>query len=382
MAAVEACGEWPPESLTGRTVVIKPNLITLDPADTGVTTDPEVVRAMVDLALRDGAENVLICEASQGEAPFTECGYDFFSTYDPSGRVQLVDLNDQPEQLVKIPNGLAYRYLYIPECLMGDDVFFISVGKMKTHFNTLATLSMKNLVGLTKAERYTPTEFFNRIGHHDRGIEQTILDLNMIRPIDFAVVDGIWAMEGFGPTNGDPVRMDLVIAGRNSLAVDRVCLTAMDIPQSGLLHLSYASQRSLGPSSLSMISIQGDSFTPHSFLLPNTLPLVGKPAVFPFYFFPGTNNSVWFAYVLRRPPCIVRAEIVRAFFYTVELTRVRTIHDWTSKDPGLQFASWDGRDNEGEIVTEPGWYGVKISAKDHESLPFEMCGFSWIFVVL
>lgn len=383
MAAVESCGEWSSESLAGRTVVIKPNLVSPALADTGITTDPEVVRALVDLALRDGAEKVLIVEASQGAAPFTECGYDFFSTYDPSGRVQLVDLNDQPEQLVKVPNGLAYRYLFMPECIMGDYVFFISVGKMKTHYHTLATLSMKNLVGTTVSERYTPPGAASwRRSLHDRGVEQMILDLNLIRPIDFAVVDGMWAMEGLGPTLGDPVRMDLVIAGQNPVAVDRVCLAAMEISQQRVPYLYYASERYLGPSSLSNISILGDSFKPHSFLVPDTPPAVGKPAVFPLYFSPGINDSVKFAYTLTRPPCVVRVEIVRAFFYTIRLTLIRTIHDWTYKDPGFQFASWDGRDNAGEIVTEPGWYGVRITAKDDEDSYLEMCAFSWIFVVV
>lgn len=382
--AVASSGEWPSGSLAGRTVVIKPNLITPDPADTGITTDPEVVRALVDLALQDGAEKFLIVEGSMGSAPFTECGYDFFSTYDPGGRVQLVDLNLQPEQLVKVPRGLAYGYLFMPECILGDDVFFISVGKMKTHFLTTATLSMKNLVGTTLMARYTdPEYYFWRDGLHGRGVDQSILDINLIRPIDFAVVDGIVAMEGHGPVEGDPVRMDLVIAGRNPVAVDRVCLGAMDIPQrEAVVHLQYASQRALGPSTLSEISIQGDSITPYSFLLPNTPPMVKKPYVYPFFFSPGKKNSVNIIYSLSRPPCVVRMDIVRAYFYTIDLTHIRTIHDWTALDPGFKWATWDGRDDEGAIVTEPGLYAVRIMAKEAEEALFETCAFSWIYVVL
>ena len=383
MAAIEACGEWPSASVAGRTVAIKPNLMSDEPADTGITTDPEVVRALVDLALRDGAVSVLIVEGSRGEAPFSECDYDFFSTYDPSGRVQLVDLNDQPDHLVKVPKGLAYRYIYMPDCIMGDDIFFISAGKLKTHMITLATLSMKNLVGLPRFDRYqVPSDPYWRVGLHERGIHQSIPDINMIRPIDFAVVDGIWGMEGKGPSWGDPIRMDLAFAGRNSLAVDRVCLEAMGISQQGVQYLQYASRKSLGPSTLSEISILGDSFTPHSFVIPNIPPVIGKPYVSPFFFSPGTKGSLNIIYTLSYPPCVVQMDIVRAFPYEPEMTQVRRIHDWTSKKPGWQFATWDGRDDNGQIVTEPGWYGVKISAKDYESLPWEMCGFSWIFVVL
>ncbi len=382
IAAIKACGEWPSTSVADRTVVIKPNLIADEPADAGITTDPEVVRALVDLALRDGAKSILIVEGSQGEAPFSACGYDFFSTYDPSGRVQLVDLNDQPEQLVKVPKGLAYRYLYMPECVMRNDVFFISAGKLKTHSYTLVTLSMKNLVGLTRFDRYViPSVPYWRAGLHERGIHQTIPDLNMIRPIDFAVIDGIWGMEGFGPTWGDPIRMNLAFAGRNSLAVDRVCLEAMGISQQGVQYLQYASRKSLGPSTLSEISILGDSFTPHSFVIPNIPPAIGKPYVSPLFFSPGTEGSLNILYTVSLPPCIVQMDIVRAFFYKPEMTQVRRIHDWTSKNPGWQFATWDGRDDNGQIVTERGRYGVRITAKDREdALPW-ICAFSWIHVV-
>jgi len=383
MVAVEACGEWPSASLAGRTVVIKPNLISDQPGDSGITTDAEVVRALVDLALEDGAANVLIVEASQGEAHFTPCGYDFFNTYDPGGRVQLVDLNDQPESLVRVPRGLAYLYLYMPECVLGDDIFFISAGKLKTHMYTKATLTMKNLVGASNKERYQLDEApYWRSSLHERGIEQVILDLNLIRPIDFAVVDGIWAMEGYGPTWGDPLRMDLAFAGRNPLAVDRVCLGTMGMSQQEVLHLQYASQRSLGPSGLSEITILGDSFTPHSFVRPDTPPVIGKPYVFPFAFNPGTKDFVNFLYSLSDPPCLVRMDIVRAFYYEPVMTLVRTFHDWTSKDPGWQFARWDGRDDDGQIVTEPGLYGVRIRAKDQEDSFTEMFAFSWIYVVL
>ena len=51
------------------------------------------------LSLRDGAQRVLIVEGGPYGAPFSGCGYGFFETYDPDKRVQLVDLNGEPESL-------------------------------------------------------------------------------------------------------------------------------------------------------------------------------------------------------------------------------------------------------------------------------------------
>ncbi len=95
---------------------------------------------------------------------------------------------------------------------------------MKTHYLALATLSLKNLFGLPLVSRYHDARPYGRFGMHERGIHQVILDLNSVRSTDFSVVDGIWAMEGNGPLSGSPVRMETVAAGRNAVAVDRVCL--------------------------------------------------------------------------------------------------------------------------------------------------------------
>lgn len=225
LRAVEACSEWPAAAIADRSVVIKPNLVMPMVCETGVTTDPQVVRALVDLALEAGAAQVRIVEGGFGGANFSACGYDFFNDYDPNGRVALVDLNDEPVVFAQMPGGrMAYTELYMPELLLVDDVVFISAAKLKTHFHTHATLTMKNLMGLPPVERYrVPPEEW-RFAMHHRGISQVIVDLNLVRPVDFAVVDGIIGMEGDGPVEGTPVELGLVLAGRNPLAVDRVCL--------------------------------------------------------------------------------------------------------------------------------------------------------------
>ena len=97
MAAISASGEWPgPAAIAGRNVVIKPNLVSPMAPETGAVTDPEVVRAVVDRALADGAQSVAILETSPQGAHFNACGYGFFSSYDALNRVQLVDSNTVP----------------------------------------------------------------------------------------------------------------------------------------------------------------------------------------------------------------------------------------------------------------------------------------------
>lgn len=359
--AVEKTGEWPSAEIVDKTVVIKPNLVVPMTADTGVTTDPEVVRALVDLALEDGAAEVCIVEGGYGGPNFSGCGYDFFSSYDP--RVRLVDLNDEPLSFVDVPGAMAYEKIYMPTFLLGDNVVLISAAKMKTHMHTHATLSMKNLMGLPPVERYRYPQDEWRFGMHDRGLSQVIVDLNVIRPIDFAVVDGIWAMEGEGPVSGDLVDMKKIVAGRNALAVDRVCLDQMEIPQNSVMHLSYAARKGLGPQRMSEIRTLGRKNPTHNFTWPADLPpRLEYPRVYPDSFAPDLGQQAWIFYWVDSP-CLTKVEIIMTSELTPLLTSIRTLHDWEERAGGFETLTWDGRDDNGEVMP-PQRYTVRVAWKN------------------
>jgi len=377
--AVDITGEWPSEEIADKTVVIKPNLVKDVTADTGTTTDPEVVRALVDLALLDGAAEVCIVEGSYWGPFFSECGYDFFNSYDP--RVRLVDLNDEPLSFVDVPGGgWAYEKIYMPSFLLGDDVVFISAAKMKTHFHTYATLSTKNLMGLPRLEKYLYPQDVWRISMHDRGLNQVIVDLNLIRPIDFAVVDGIRAMEGNGPVSGDPVDMNTIVAGRNAIAVDKVCLQQMEIAQNRVLHLSYAAQKGLGPQRIGEIETLGIKKPTHNFVMPFDVPVrLEYPRVYPGSFSPDQDQRVWLFYWVESL-CMTKVEIVEASELTPSLTSIRTLHDFEERAGGVEVLTWDGRDDTGEVVP-PGRYTVRVEWKNIGSELLYMTATAWVWVI-
>jgi uncharacterized protein (DUF362 family) len=378
MRAIHASGEWPAPEIAGRHVIIKPNLVAAMAADTGATTDPQVVRAIADLALTAGAARVTIVEGAPGAGNFSTCGYDFFRTYDPEGRVSLVDLDEQPVVFVSVPDGLAYRQISMPEMLLDSEVFFISAAKMKCHAESLVTLAMKNLFGLPPSDPYELAGKEGRFAMHDRGVHQVIVDLNLVRPVDFAVVDGIWAMEGYGPWGGSPVRMDLVVAGSNALAVDRVCLMAMGIPQPWVQHLSYAAAKGLGPIDLTDVRVRGDSFTPKAFARPDIPPIVNRPHVMPALFRPEAGQQATITYWVNRQ-CWTQVEIIRTREISPEVTRVRLLRDWAIRPAGVDVLAWDGRDDQGRIVP-PGSYTVRIQAT-HGELVRNAFATSWLEVI-
>ncbi|HXM45407.1 MAG TPA: DUF362 domain-containing protein [Bryobacteraceae bacterium] len=362
--ALSACAQFP-TNLAGQTVVIKPNLVVPKPSSSGATTDPNVVKAVVDMCIAAGAEWIYIVEAPlPGNGPYWgPCGYAAIFTAKAYPQVTLTNLVTGTYVLTPVPGGgSAYQQMYVPQVVLEPNTFFISVGKLKTHQDAVVTLSMKNLVGLASEPAYAQpvNTDFPRHDLHLRSINQSIIDLNMIRPIDFAVIDGVWGMDGEGPTTGTPVATNVVLAGLNPVAVDRVALNVMEFAQNSVTYLSYASQADLGPPSNNDVTLLGDSYIPYPFVPATTPPVLWKPTATPATISISAGNSTTIAYAIPAE-CFTHAEIIQDSDVTPTVVPIRTLHTFKSvKAPGESLV-WNGLDNNGDAVA-PGTYYAQIQA--------------------
>ena len=95
-------------------VVIKPNLVTAMSPEDGMTTDPLVVKAVIDLCMSMRTSTITIAEGSatcETELAFEKAGYsDLVSEYN----IKFVDLNKAPTKNVEIPGGKGVKSLKIP----------------------------------------------------------------------------------------------------------------------------------------------------------------------------------------------------------------------------------------------------------------------------
>jgi NAD-dependent dihydropyrimidine dehydrogenase PreA subunit len=83
---------------------------------------------------------------------------------------------------------------------------------------------------------------------HTLGIDQCIVDMNRgIRP-DLTIVDGSVGQDGEGPLYGDRADLQVLIAGRDSLAVDLVCCQVVGIKPQDIPHLKLALEQLGKPS--------------------------------------------------------------------------------------------------------------------------------------
>ena len=79
-----------------------------------------------------------------------------------------------------------------------------------------------------------------KLKYHAMGISKVIVDINTVLKPQLTVVDGFIAMEGKGPTDGSPVKMDLILAGQDPVATDATCARIMGFDPHQIKHIQGA----------------------------------------------------------------------------------------------------------------------------------------------
>ncbi|MGC8961721.1 MAG: DUF362 domain-containing protein [Candidatus Bathyarchaeia archaeon] len=225
-------------------ILVKPNYLDASHPSKGITTDGRVVEGVVKYLKLHGFNSIAIGEGS-GFADtleaFRAAGLDAVAE---RWNVKLVDLNRGSFVEVEPPNPLALKKVKIARTALESAI--ISVPKLKPHRQAGVTLSIKNMMGVM-----TPK------GSMHINLHKNIADLASIVKPCVAVIDGVIAGEGH-ESAGNPVKMDLVIAGLDPVAVDAVGAAVMMIPVEEVKHLRYAMEKGLGTCHLDQIEIIGE----------------------------------------------------------------------------------------------------------------------------
>jgi len=269
----------------GSSVLIKPNFTASREANTGASTDLELLECIIGNVRKAGVKKVILAEGAGSIDYLTELPgiKEFLARV----RVEAIDLNqmeDEELETVTIKDPLIIKELRIPRVVLEADVI-INVPKLKVHPDAVVSLAMKNLMGTfcgkghfqeTNIRIPDSKDFFDDKGrrwvaapqarifhnlsctHGPEGIGMAIVDLNKIVPSHLVVVDGMVGMEGEGsPSFGYPKKMDTIIAGANVVAVDMICAILMGYDPEKLEYLRYAHQQGLGPARIDEIDICG-----------------------------------------------------------------------------------------------------------------------------
>jgi len=272
------------------TIFIKPNMVTLPWASTGVCftggecTKPEIVAAVAEECLRAGAAEVIIGDGSQmpsfdwslaatldGSTNLVEEASRLRSVYGKP--VSVVSLESDSPGWTEVPSRTYLRTIAVSSFLTEADRV-ISIPVAKTHSWAQLTLSLKNFVGVTSLEKYgTWTgNSWDRGGGFDHGSPEAIAEiyLDVVRGVtpDLALVDFSIGMEGNGPTFGSGGRtVDvrnrlgswLVLASTDLVAADATAARIMSHDVASQEQLILAYELGLGEPREEAIELLGES---------------------------------------------------------------------------------------------------------------------------
>ena len=220
----------------GKKVLLKPNLVDLT-NDDFTNTHAAVVAAAFAAFQELGAAEVLI-----GDGP--EFHRDTFALAEAAGyrdRIPnfddvFVDLNgDDVSPLSGLVDGSE---VYLPVTALRADLV-VSIAKMKTDRDFGAALSMPNLFGLIPGSVYG----WPRERARSLGTPKAITELARFFRRSFAIVDGVWGMEGEGPVNGTAKMAGVIVMGSDLAAVDATSCRVMGLDPSKIEYLRLAADR-------------------------------------------------------------------------------------------------------------------------------------------
>jgi len=243
-------------------VLVKPNLLMTIEPEKGVTTHPEVVRAVIKL-LKE-----INCKVIVGDGPSVWgnqiqqydqlCQRTGIKKVCQEEAVELVDFNKR-----------RWRGKFPLTAWLDNCDFFVSVPKFKTHNLTLLTGAIKNLFGLVSGTFKTE---LHKNYFVDQAFAGMLVDiLKEARPA-LTVVDGIIAMEGDGPaTSGKLRQTGLLLASADCVALDSILAIIMGIQPFDVLTTKEAAARRLGEADINSINILGEPLEK----------AIGKPFILP-----------------------------------------------------------------------------------------------------
>lgn len=292
-----------------RRILIKPNLVSV--TRQLASTHVDALRATLDW-LRERYNGPITIGEGSALAPsfegYRNFGYEALAaTYD----VRFVDLNadERTVPVQTFDHRLRPQTLELSATAVESD-FLISVGPPKTHDFVIITAAIKNVVMgalISRSALHAPRPhtgglgslyaampawvkrlpvvdearfaFMRGNGSHKMRIHQTypLMHLNIflvarVARAHLAVIDAWEAMEGEGPTLGDPVPLHVAIASLDPVAADATAARLMGFDPLEIGYLWYAHQAGLGQGDLSQVQWVGDGdleklarrFRPHS----------------------------------------------------------------------------------------------------------------------
>ncbi|MGA7500684.1 MAG: DUF362 domain-containing protein [Isosphaeraceae bacterium] len=299
---LEGC-RWEELIPSGGSVVIKPNLCTERPEQIHTAnTSIEVLRAVCEV-LRERTAQITIVESDGARYP-AEAAFENNGVYSLAAELGLKVVNLSKDELVEMPDPRLKGFGMARTWLEAD--VFVTLPVLKTHATTVFTGCLKNQWGCIPR--------YDRILLH-KYLHELIGQVNALRPVSLALMDGLIGMQGRGPINGYPINLDVLLASRDPVALDATAMRLIGLEPATSRHVVHAERIGLGCLSATQITVDGPFAELHTTVEPAVedwaIKLMNQVARSPFitkHFL--LNDHVF--YPVRRAVALTRSVMKRA----------------------------------------------------------------------
>jgi uncharacterized protein (DUF362 family) len=226
-------------------VVVKPNLCTERPDMIPcANTSLSVLRAVCTV-LRERTDRVTIVESDGARYP-AEAAFENTGVYKMAAELGCRVLNLSKDTLVDVPDARMAGFGMSKTWLEAD--CFITLPVLKTHATTVFTGALKNQWGCIPR--------FDRILLH-KHLHELIVEVNRLRPVTLALMDGLVGMQGRGPINGYPIDLNVLLASRDPVALDATGMRLIGLDPLTSRHVVHAETIGLGTCLSEKIAVDG-----------------------------------------------------------------------------------------------------------------------------
>ena len=201
----------------GDEIWLKPNFNTSDPPPG--SSDPEFVKAVIELLFEHGASRVILGESSMLSLSTSKVLKETGMLEKAEEAGAEVVVFDEGEWKAVNTGGKYLETVSLPEtALKAKKLVYVCC--MKTHRFAKFTLSLKLAVGFMK-----PRE---RVALHLRHLEEKVADLNLVVHPDLIIMDGRTCFISGGPASGELRNPHVVLASGDRIAIDLEALKIIE----------------------------------------------------------------------------------------------------------------------------------------------------------
>ena len=201
--------------VSGKKVLLKPNILTDAPPEKAISTHPVFLEAVIRLVSEWGASKILVGDSPGIQGPNFTARLSGLREAAVKNNAEWVDFT-KGKTTLECAEGKVCRSFTMTKIIDEVDAV-INLPKLKTHQLMFFTGAIKNTFGLIPSMAKSP---FHVKYSSRENFAAMLVDLNLLVKPSYAFMDGILGMEGPGPGSGAPRQTGLVLASSNMLAID------------------------------------------------------------------------------------------------------------------------------------------------------------------